>query len=858
MRTWHRLLAALLIASVVLAENPPPRIQDEGGTLAPYFNLNCVGAGVTCSTSGINATITIPTPTPAATPSLQQVTTVGQITNVGVTLDDDTALKFGSTSGAQCKFDKAVSADLLCENTLADPTIAFALSGLNITSAVDLLSSTPNTGATFTTSRSSSTTGANGIVNLLLANNTGAAYSASSTFSGLANTVNFSNPNDAASITAQGIVGSVINSSTGDLANIYGFSGSVGVSAASTNGTLVGVRSGMGITNGTNTDFIHFGIGNNSIAGGTLTNWYGLKLADLTGGVIPTNVYGIYVPSFAVGTNRYPLWMDTDAKIHLRESSTSINSSATGNLDLNANTAVNINTADLYVPADNKKIFVGDSGSRGSIYHDGTDMIINPAVAGTGVVRVGATADQDLMVDQMSLCNTAIDSLAVMRGTCTSSAGRGVLDFKFTKSGSNGVAGNILSALTNTTTATAPVMTGVQSSVTDSASGGDTGNSTWNGFKTILAQNVNITAGKHRWRALDTAWGSTATDGTGAEMYMIGVQARAATAITNATNYTWSFIGEDDWLMKTNSKFYVEGTGGDNPANGDSYYVFNSATTDWDFYVDATKVLTLDNDWADFTTPVTVANNLGVSTNKKIGFEDTSGTLGDTFITYPSDDLEITVDNVKSFDIDSDWVDNALPFTNAANFGVTSGSKVGFEDTSGTLGDTFFTYASSVLNLTVDNTSIVDFDNALPIKATQPTNDTTVQQLVTTATNDDPTEKVRQGRVATTDATVTTINTIATTTDTSLMVDCDIVSRRTGGSAGTAGDVAAYKLYCSAKNVTGTVTEIAETEAFTGESQAAWDVDCAVSGTNYLVRVTGAVNNNVTWHSTCRTYEVGS
>lgn len=51
-------LAVMALNTPILADNPPTRISDEGGAKSVFFNLDCVGPNVTCSTSGINATIT--------------------------------------------------------------------------------------------------------------------------------------------------------------------------------------------------------------------------------------------------------------------------------------------------------------------------------------------------------------------------------------------------------------------------------------------------------------------------------------------------------------------------------------------------------------------------------------------------------------------------------------------------------------------------------------------------------------------------------------------------------------------------------------------------------------------------------
>jgi len=137
--------------------------------------------------------------------------------------------------------------------------------------------------------------------------------------------------------------------------------------------------------------------------------------------------------------------------------------------------------------------------------------------------------------------------------------------------------------------------------------------------------------------------------------------------------------------------------------------------------------------------------------------------------------------------------------------------------------------------------------------------ETTVLALTTIATNDDPILFWQQGRVATTDATVTTLQTISTLSNTCIMIESQVVARRTGGTAGTAGDVAAYKRIAAFKNVSGVLTQIGTTtDAGTFESQAGWNCTIDTSGTNIRVRVTGAANNNVTWHSTTQVSRVSS
>lgn len=109
--------------------------------------------------------------------------------------------------------------------------------------------------------------------------------------------------------------------------------------------------------------------------------------------------------------------------------------------------------------------------------------------------------------------------------------------------------------------------------------------------------------------------------------------------------------------------------------------------------------------------------------------------------------------------------------------------------------------------------------------------------------------------VSTTTATETTLETIATTSNTTLGIECKVAARRTGGTAGATGDAAYYILKARAKNISGTVTlsTVTSTEF---EDQSGWNADLSVSGTNVLLRVTGATNNNIDWKSTTTTIQV--
>jgi hypothetical protein len=107
--------------------------------------------------------------------------------------------------------------------------------------------------------------------------------------------------------------------------------------------------------------------------------------------------------------------------------------------------------------------------------------------------------------------------------------------------------------------------------------------------------------------------------------------------------------------------------------------------------------------------------------------------------------------------------------------------------------------------------------------------------------------KITMATVNTTNATVTTIATVATVTDTVMLLKAEITGRRTGGTAGTVGDSACYIRTARIKNVGGTVTIVNLQSDYTSEDQGAFNGNIVISGTNALVQVAGAANNNMTW-----------
>jgi len=104
-----------------------------------------------------------------------------------------------------------------------------------------------------------------------------------------------------------------------------------------------------------------------------------------------------------------------------------------------------------------------------------------------------------------------------------------------------------------------------------------------------------------------------------------------------------------------------------------------------------------------------------------------------------------------------------------------------------------------------------------------------------------------QAQVSTTDATVTTVASITVPTDSALLLQAQIVGRRTGGTGGANGDASTYIRTARYKNVGGTVTINNLQSDYTSEDQGSWNGTLDVSGTAARIRVNGSANNNVNW-----------
>lgn len=143
---------------------------------------------------------------------------------------------------------------------------------------------------------------------------------------------------------------------------------------------------------------------------------------------------------------------------------------------------------------------------------------------------------------------------------------------------------------------------------------------------------------------------------------------------------------------------------------------------------------------------------------------------------------------------------------------------------------------ASILSQPVNCNTACDCDDPLTPTSLLTALETTLETDIETAS------------ASTTDATVTTLDTFAITASTTYYIDSVITARRTGGTAGTVDDGATYTRRAFVTTKLGVVTLVtAGLTQDAAEDQAAWDCAFAVSGTDILLRVTGAANNNIDW-----------
>lgn len=166
-------------------------------------------------------------------------------------------------------------------------------------------------------------------------------------------------------------------------------------------------------------------------------------------------------------------------------------------------------------------------------------------------------------------------------------------------------------------------------------------------------------------------------------------------------------------------------------------------------------------------------------------------------------------------------------------------------------GNSYFGNTATIGTLFASGATISNTLNAKNIVLAGQSLGTEILRISASATNDDPTVSFRGDRTTTTSGVAAAFpnNGVVTPSNSITIVEATFIGVRTGGSAGTTGDGAGYKIIGVYKNIAGTVTLLGTLTTVHGqESQAGFDGTLVISGTQVKGQVTGATNNNMVWH----------
>lgn len=259
-------------------------------------------------------------------------------------------------------------------------------------------------------------------------------------------------------------------------------------------------------------------------------------------------------------------------------------------------------------------------GATGKLYSDGTYTIINPlsgqvcvGVPSTTTNSAGASqtgGSKHLLVDQMGLGGSVISTFFWINFQRTTTAGRGALNFEYVYTGA-GPTLNILSILRYRGTATNIT---ALSQWNQAYLGADTtGSGTLVGYRTAVGFDgtTAITAGgTKRLHGITAEWsgdGGTHTNGN-ILWYGVRVPTKPNLTLSGATYTGWAGNFGFDVQLYDEMKLIL---GGSDSVKGDSYFIYNAASTDIDLYVNATQVINFDNDLVDCKLPFQIDGSSG-------------------------------------------------------------------------------------------------------------------------------------------------------------------------------------------------------------------------------------------------------
>jgi len=452
------LLTSLLIVNSVFAADPPPRIFDEGVYKGVYFSLDCVGSAITCSDSAAVATINISAiPASSFTASDTEVLwdNAGAIDGISTHTTDGTNEVFSGSSfrlntNSKLNFGTTPAWDVYSDNSslFATPLVNTSTQTFRPSSRVNQTFTNTAVGnlvgyqLSVTQAANPLTSGGLGqglasVFNPILTWSTTASEPASGVVvKGLNfNSIISSNINYTSSLSKFALVNTSASFSNAGAATVPLFSE---YDAAGFPGSTGGF---------TIPKWYQFRAeGGNISPGDVITDYFKYHAASVTGNLgTLTNQYGYYSEPMALGTNNAEFFAEGAGGYYMRNFTTKITSSSAGQMDFNVATTYQFNTANILLPTDGQTISIGDSGSRLSLTHNGTNAVLNPAVAGTGYLWVGdgSSAQSSVRLDQMTFGGQAPSANgAFINGgaSLTSAARSSVFNATFAYTGSSNTA----------------------------------------------------------------------------------------------------------------------------------------------------------------------------------------------------------------------------------------------------------------------------------------------------------------------------------------------------------------------------------------------------------------------------------
>jgi hypothetical protein len=290
---------------------------------------------------------------------------------------------------------------------------------------------------------------------------------------------------------------------------------------------------------------------------------------------------------------------------------------------ISSNQQISIQGASSVLFQNNIKCYWGNS-QNSSIMYDGTDMIVNPQDgAGTGIVKLGPSADRNIQLNKIGLGTTAVSTLFWINFVKTTSSGRGALNFDYTYTGA-GPSANILSKILFQGSSATPLVLPMSAEVVKDQD--QTGTGVY-GTRSILgtAATRSITQGVSNMYAFKAErGGAIGTGHTGGTLREYGFWMPTFSAYTGLATYViWGVNVGHDIQAQDNIYFIF---GGSDTVKATNRMRWNTATSAIETDVNAVLQESLAanlrtyKDAFDFAFGTTTGTKHGTATTQKQSF----------------------------------------------------------------------------------------------------------------------------------------------------------------------------------------------------------------------------------------------